>query len=167
MIFDYSNYTERHGSQGIVLYKSVETNTDLFAEKAKCPFCEDSHLTTVYSKEKKDYPEWLWGSFDEYETVLRCDKCGWWQYSYQNQSDAVIDGIAASDLLIASATLRIFDTGDKSVPIQVLSQYINEHPDKIYSIHDKAMERLVQSVFRDFYLCDVKLVGKSHDGGKI
>ena len=47
MIFDYSNYTERHGSQGIVLYKSVETNTDLFAEKAKCPFCEDSHLTTV------------------------------------------------------------------------------------------------------------------------
>lgn len=53
MIFDYSNYTERHGSQGIVLYKSVETNTDLFAEKAKCPFCEDSHLTTVYSKEKR------------------------------------------------------------------------------------------------------------------
>ena len=28
------------------------------------------------------------------------------------------------------------------------------------------MERLVQSVFRDFFLCDVKLVGKSHDGGK-
>lgn len=166
MIFDYSNYTERRGSRGVVLYKSVETNTDLFAEEAKCPFCADSHLTTVYSKEKKDYPEWLWGSFDEYETVLRCDNCGWWQYNYRNQSDAVVDGIAASDLQIVSATLRTFDTGERSIPIQVLSQYIGEHPDKIYSIHDKAMERLVQSVFRDFFLCDVELVGKSHDGGK-
>lgn len=53
MIFDYSNYTERCGSRGVVLYKSVETNTDLFAEEAKCPFCADSHLTTVYSKEKR------------------------------------------------------------------------------------------------------------------
>ena len=163
MIVDYSEYITEKASKGIVNSVYVENGLPLFKHDSICPFCKQKIENVIHHKSKTDYPEWLWGSFDEYETVLRCDKCGWWQYSYQNQSDAVIDGIAASDLLIASATLRTFDTGDKSVPIQVLSQYINEHPDKIYSIHDKAMERLVQSVFRDFYLCDV---GKSHDGGK-
>lgn len=166
MIFDYSQYIERSGSCGIVLFKSVDRNIDLFAEETECPFCKASDLSAIYTKTKRDAPEWLWGSFDEYETVYRCEKCGWWQYRYDNSSDAIVDGIRASDIRIVSAVLRKFEESDMNVPTQVLSEYIARHPERIYSIHDKAMEKLVQSVFRDFYSCDVELVGKSHDGGK-
>lgn len=166
MILDYSEYTERCGSKGVILYERVDNNTDIFNEQAKCPFCIDSQLRTVHKKSKKDYPEWLFGSFDEYESVVRCDKCGWWQYEYHNQSDAAVDGIVASDKRIVTAVLKEYQENDKNIPVQILSEYINKNPEKIYSIHNKSMEELVKSVFEDYYSCDVELVGKSHDGGK-
>lgn len=166
MIFDYSEYSERCGSQGIVLYEVIDKNTDLFQTQNKCPFCHDSQLRKVCEKRNKDYPEWLFGSFSEQEIVVQCEQCGWWQYEYCNQSDAVVDGIRASDKQVASAILKEYEESDRDVPIPILSDYINKHPEKIYSIHDKNMEKLVQSVFKDFFACNVELVGKSHDGGK-
>ena len=166
MILDYSTYFERQGHRGIVNYKQADSNIDLFAYESHCPFCKEVQLETVYRKSKCDYPEWLFGSFNEFETVLQCPQCGWWEYKYHNQSDAIIDGIAASDIKIITAELRKYDETRDDIPIGILRQYIDENPDRIYSIHDKGMERLVQSVFSDFYNCDVELVGKSHDGGK-
>lgn len=166
MILDYSEYTERCGSHGIVLYENVDTNRDLFYEQRQCPFCTDSQLERIHQREKKSYPDWLFGSFEEYELVVRCERCGWWQYEYRNQSDAAPDGIVASDKRIVTAVLKEYQESDKNIPVHVLSEYINKNPEKIYSIHDKAMEKLVKSVFEDYYSCDVELVGKSHDGGK-
>lgn len=166
MILDYSEYTERCGSRGIIFYENVDTNKDLFYEPRKCPFCTDSQLELVHQKRKTSYPDWLFGSFEEFELVVRCEKCGWWQYEYRNQSDAAVDGVVASDKRVATAVLRKYEESDKNVPVQVLSDYIDKYPDKIYSIHDKAMEKLVKSVFETHFSCDVELVGKSHDGGK-
>lgn len=53
MILDYSEYTERCGSHGIVLYENVDTNRDLFYEQRQCPFCTDSQLERIHQREKK------------------------------------------------------------------------------------------------------------------
>lgn len=167
MILDYSNYIPRVAHTGIVNYAAVDSNTDLFQNVAICPFCHQVATNVVHSKSKREYPEWLFGSFDQFENVVQCPNCGWWEYSYRNASDAIQDGIRASDLKIVTAVLKKYDIGSKKVPIDILRKYIEENPDKIYGIHTSKMEELVRDVFSDFYpTCEAKLVGKSHDGGK-
>lgn len=108
----------------------------------------------------------MFGTFDEKEIVTQCPICGWWEYVYSNNSDAIIDCIRARNLEIKTAILRKYDVDSKHVPIQILNDYISKKPDRIYSIHHKKMEELVQTIFSNFYNCEVELVGKSHDGGK-
>lgn len=166
MILDYQNFVTRSGHRGVVNYKSVDQNIDVFNSTSLCPFCKETVTQTVYQKEKLDYPGWLFGSFNEWEEVKQCPICGWWEYKYHNQSDAVDDGIAASDIKIVTSILRQYSESSRSIPIQTLNAAIAEYPEKIYEIHDKKMEELVQSVFSSYYSCNVSLVGKSHDGGK-
>lgn len=166
MILDYSEYIKRAGSHGVVNFKSSDYNVDLFNEDSICPFCKRKIGRIVYQKQKSDTPEWLFGTFNQMEYVVQCPDCGWWEYRYKNQSDAILDRIRASDLKIVTSVLKKYEDSSKTVPIQMLNKYIFDHPDKIYGISDKKMEELVQSVFSNYYKCHVELVGKSHDGGK-
>ena len=93
MILDYSEYVTERRSNGIVNFVRVDNGTALFNHDSVCPFCQKRITSTVYGKTKRSYPEWLFGSFDESEWVVQCPTCGWWEYKYSNQSDAIIDGI--------------------------------------------------------------------------
>lgn len=167
MILDYSNYIERNAHRGVVNYSIVDSNSNLFQDVSTCPFCNQIVTKRVYSKSKYDCPAWLRGSFDQFEDVVQCPICGWWEYKYMNSSDAIDDGIRASDLTIVTALLRQYGESDKEIPIATLRKYIEKNPEKIYGIHTSKMEELVKAVFSDFYPhCEVSLVGKSHDGGK-
>lgn len=166
MVLDYSEYIRRTGNHGVINFKSSDYNVDLFNENSICPFCNKKIDHIVFQKQKSDTPKWLFGTFIQMEYVVQCKDCGWWEYRYMNQSDAIVDGIRASDLEIVTSVLKKYEDSSKTVPIQTLNKYIFNHPDKIYEINDKKMEELVQSVFSDYYNCHVELVGKSHDGGK-
>lgn len=166
MIFDYSQYVEEKASEGIVNYRVINTNKAFFVHDELCPFCKQA-CKEVFRKSKRDYPEWLYGSFDEYEHVIQCPICGWWEYKYHNQSDAILDGIRASDTVYTSAVIKKYNDYSVDVPVTVLREYIQRHPNVIYNIDAHKMEELVRSVFSDFYpSCRVKSFGKTRDGGK-
>lgn len=125
------------------------------------------HPLTVYIIQASKHPEWLWGSFDEYEHVVQCPICGWWEYKYHNHSDAILDGICATDTEYASAIIKKYDDASIDVSVSFLRTYIQKHPDIIYNVDAHKMEELVCSVFSDFYpSCKVKHFGKTRDGGK-
>ena len=167
MILDYSEYVKERRSNGIVNFVRVDNGTALFNHDSVCPFCQKRITSTVYGKTKRSYPEWLFGSFDESEWVVQCPTCGWWEYKYSNQSDAIIDGIRANDVEYSSAVLKKYNVNAIDIPVNALVDHIQKHPDDIYRIDTHKMEELVRSVFADFYpSCKVVAFGKTHDGGK-
>lgn len=164
MILDYSQYITEKGDEGIVNYKWVENTLDrLQPKKGVCPFCKKKITNEVYYKMNNKIS---WCSAVEYEHVIQCPECGWWEHSYTFQSDDIGDGLRATSLELTQAVLKRYDLDSKSIPIEILNNYITQHPDKIYGINDKKMEELVASVFKEFTDCEIHLVGKSHDGGK-
>ena len=82
MILDYSEYVTERGSNGIVNFVRADNGTELFKHNSVCPFCQKRITSKVYSKSSRDYPEWLFGSFDQSEQVVQCPICGWWEYKY-------------------------------------------------------------------------------------
>ena len=167
MILDYSRYVSEKGHKGLVNYIFTESQLPLFSHKSICPFCKIEINNEIYSKSKHEYPDWLFGSFDQWEEVIQCPNCGWWEYKYQNSSDAIIDGIRASDIEYSSAILKEYDNSSSEVPIEALRKELLRKKDIIYSIDTHKMEELVRSVLADFYpSCKVYEFGKTRDGGK-
>ena len=167
MILDYSQYVSEKGSKGIVNDKVINNNISIFKHDSTCPFCKEKIDNVIYHKHKIETPEWLYGSFEQWETVIQCPKCGWWEHKYLNASDAIIDGIRASDVEYDSAILKSYDDNSIEVPILSLREYITKKPDILYKIDAHKMEDLVRSVFSDFFpSCKVKKFGQTRDGGK-
>lgn len=167
MILDYSQYITEKGTKGIVNFKIADNNISIFNHDSVCPFCNKKIEIPIYKKSISDTPEWLFGSFDEFEQVIQCPDCGWWEYKYSNYSDAIIDGIRASDIEYSSAILKRYNNNSIDVPIKALREYISKNPSVIYEINPHKMEDLVRSVFSDFLpSCTVKKFGQTRDGGK-
>ena len=164
MILDYSQYIKCRGEDGIVNFKYVNNTLDKLQEKRGfCPFCKKKINNQIYYKQNNKIS---WCSAVEYENVVQCTQCGWWEHSYTFSSDDIEEGLRATSTELTQAILRSYDIDSKTVPIEVLNRFIAQNPEKIYGINDKKMEKLVASVFKDFMDCEIKLVGKSHDGGK-
>ena len=135
MIFDYSKYLSSVGHMGIVNYKTVDSNTQFFSHESICPFCKQVITNVAYQITDTSHDDWLWGSFSQSEEVIQCPTCGWWEYTYSNQSDAILEGIRASDIIRHTAILeKYYEDSDDNVPISLLRSYIEKHPDKITAI---------------------------------
>ncbi|VDN46700.1 conserved protein of unknown function [Petrocella atlantisensis] len=166
MILDYSEYLEREKADGLLLGKTVNQNINNFYKSAEiCPICKLKTYIVYNADSGVTYPEWLDGSYREYESVKTCPNCGWWEYKFNNTSDAMLDYTRLREEKFKTAILRKYNVDDKSIPITSLEKYIQKNPEKIYNIHHKKMEELTQSIFREHFNCDVELVGKTADGG--
>lgn len=158
-ILDYSDYSIFKTQYGMSTFNSKIEN--FYGEIGWCPFCSE-YANKVY--DKSDSFTYDFGPWREIcESVWQCN-CGWWQvyfYSYMEEKDMYKDW----DKSVYSSQLKKFNVGDKDIPINTLRSYLEKHEDKIFEINDTKMEELVASIFREHFLCDVKEVGKSHDGG--
>lgn len=164
MILDYSQFVQSRGEEGIVNFRQVNNTLDELAKKMSfCPFCKKQIENQVYYKSNRDIK---WCRAIEYEQVIQCPQCGWWEHKYIFSSDDIDEGLRASSVELTQAILRTYEDDSKAIPINILNKYIARNPEKIYGINDKKMEELVASVFKDIMDCKVILVGKSHDGGK-
>lgn len=167
MILDYSEYERQSNSYGINSPKEYGQNL-FFNRKGWCPFCK-KEVNKVFQYSGIDLKKLKGVSFEEIESVWKCDECGWWQHSFYSYMESGQGyGQEYKDWYeeLNSSILRRFDVDSNKVPINILRDYIAKNNDRIYSIDDKKMEELVGSVFREHYNCDVHIVGKSHDGGK-
>lgn len=150
LILDYSQFITERGTKGIVNFASADSNVSVFRHDSVCPFCKKKIENIVYKKHNHDDSEWLFGSFNQSEYVIQCQSCGWWEYKYSNRSDAIIDGIRASDVEYSSAILKSYDEDSIDVPVKALREYISRNPEVIYKINAHKMEDLVRSVLSDF-----------------
>lgn len=133
-----------------------ESNTSI------CPFCKSS-TNKKHENFLNENPNWLGGGrhfVNEY--VSCCDGCGWWRIHTYKETDGDIEGIST---IIKNAVLKKYDLHSKDVPIKALQEYLRNNFDDVIHIHDRQMEKLVQSVFSEHFSCEVEHVGKSHDGG--
>ena len=152
---EYSIWTNSYGMN------SLSVRKNFYGKEGWCPFCK-RQASTVFSKSGSavyDFGPWR----ELIRTVYQCS-CGWWQfkyYSYLEEENVFKDW----DERFYNSQLKNFSVGDKDIPINILRSYLYENEDKIYGIHDKKMEELVASIFKEHFNCEVELVGKSHDGG--
>jgi len=162
-ILDYSDFYCSSGHQD--RYEAPVGATQLFFDEVAdddCPFCKVA-TELAHSDSSLTYPDWLDGGYyDAKETVKKCPQCGWWRLRCKKVTTGDTD---ARSVEVTSGILKKYQLDDKSIPIQTLQEYINKNNDDVIHIHDKSMEKLVQSIFREHFACDVELIGKSHDGG--
>ncbi len=162
MILDYSQFIEgqRHENFG---GSSAGTPEIFYKRHDYCPFCQCEIPNVYFDEDSRSY------SFEDgtrYTTsAWACPICGWWNLEHicRNYNDSLS---LLTSHIVRYSILRSFEVFDAHIPVKLLEEYINKKdPSLIYKIHPTKMEELVCSVFSDFYNCEVKHCGRSHDGG--
>ncbi|PXY01864.1 hypothetical protein DF185_04225 [Marinifilum breve] len=162
MIADYTSYITERGAYGM---NSRSDNKELFFnEWTKCKYCHNE-LENIHNRGLVDFKTIEGVNWHKSEGVIRCTKCGWWQHTFHSYLEGEQEGFKDWQLDVNSATLRRFDVSSNEVPILSLRAYLTQQNDKVFEIHHRKMEELVASVFKDHFSCEVKLVGKTNDGG--
>lgn len=159
MIDSYLEYKEIHAYYG----ESFRTvNAELVYSTSKiCPYC-GGNLQRPYCYTRHDRHTISRQYIDQIETIYYCPNDGWWQHKiFEEQSVQPKNWYS----IIHEGILKSYNLTSLTVPIAVLNDYIYKNPEKIVNIHHRKMEDLVASVFKDFYHCEVTVVGKSSDGG--
>ena len=139
--------------------KSDAVFPDLFRlSSEKCMYCIENTMQCVHRSDNLNR-ERLGNSAHIYV----CRKCGWWQYIWDEY-----EKMGFSEFYIEQkykSLLKSFDATKYETPLQVLNDEALKNSEVLYHLHHKKFEELVQWVFMSFYNCDVKHVGRSHDGG--
>lgn len=164
MVLDYKEHSLFKTEYGLNFPGSLPLQ--FFGKLGWCPFCAKD-ASVIHNKNTSFYYE-FGPRRDMTEDVWQCS-CGWWQIRYfsymEDEPEYGEQEYKDWQSIIHSAQLRKFDIGAKDIPIDILRSYLCQHENKIYNINDKKMEELVASVFREHFDCEVRIVGKSHDGG--
>lgn len=97
--------------------------------------------------------------------IWACEQCGWWQLDRISTWENDLRTLEGQDRTQRHAILRRFAIDSLEVPISLLRSHLRNNPEHIYKIAPNRMEVLVQSVFSEFFHCNVEHCGRSHDGG--
>jgi len=99
-------------------------------------------------------------------TIQDCPMCGWWQIKVYEKWRSVysLQGNEGHERNIISASLRKFENISDNA-LDSLRDYLHSNNEKIRLLHPSKFEKLVASVFKDYFNCEVRHVGKSGDGG--
>lgn len=93
--------------------------------------------------------------------VRQCPSCGFWMAECTTAADYQVDH---KKLFVGK--LMEYSEGTASVPLYDLCRYIKAHPERIFSLNPKSLERLVGEAFRNTgQYTDVIHVGQPADGG--
>lgn len=142
-LFDFSEYkgASRTGEDG------WRDEFEILGWVKQCPFCLVD-LTQAFCPAD---PNQFRGSNEGELDALRvdtCTRCGWWELQ---KSYVLIASGAGRFYSLKSGTLRSYPDSAKDVPISVLRDYIQQHPERIRGIHPSAMEKLVGAVLKEFF----------------
>lgn len=138
----------------------------LYSSISHCPFCK-KQMKRIHDSSRQHLDREV-GSFKETVTFYYCTECGYWTIKNSSNRVRYIDDEISKytqSESVRRAILNKFEIGSNLVPLDILKSEINKRPEIMYEIAWRKMEDLVQQVFKDFFSCDVKHCGKSHDGG--
>jgi restriction endonuclease len=135
-----------------------------------CPYCASTLAMTSRTgsptyrcRELCRLTEMVPSEVENYQvsTDLRsCKCCGWWAFG-EHMSPRSPDRF---DIWHVSK-LRTFRLSSAEFPAAELGSYLKQHPEALYSIAPRALERLTAEVFRNVMQCEARHVGTTGDGG--
>lgn len=139
-------------------YEFFETQVAYVYQTAKCPYCGNSVILEILSKEFK-----LISKSDDH-ILFHCLMCNWWGlHWWKITRDFYRDVI--SDNFALWGKIKEFDVSDMSAPIDALRHYLASKPDLLYSVNPYNFEKLIASCFSDYFDCEARHVGGLGDGG--
>ncbi|MBC8433903.1 MAG: restriction endonuclease [Desulfobacterales bacterium] len=153
-ILDYTTFIERPWKLFFEIEWSDSALRDYFKAhhiNDSCPFCQ-ARIDIVYELTTDLYDD------VSHLIVRSCEGCGWWFSSILSEDE----GYYKATL---TPILRSFDVDSVTIPTKTLEIELRKRPKILHSLNPKKFEELVQSVFKDFFETDVRLVGRTGDGG--
>ena len=124
-----------------------------------CPYCNHALTSKVLPA---TLPRFV-------STSLRyCLNCGWWDTEedcHVEYPDPADPKHYVAQTVHRRAVLREFDVAGSDVPVMALRQHLITHPTALHQLNPHRLERLVESIFRDFMSCEAVHIGGPGDGG--
>lgn len=162
MILDHSNIKERKLIYLLASAKPDKIYGTLYNTNfGWCPYDNNPTKLVFDGYDPLDSPH----GGGERLKIWACDSCGYWQLDKTSTWWNDLATLEGQDRIQKHSILRHFDIESVNIPILSLREYLKSKPNLIYKVTPKNMELLVQSVFSDFFKCEVHHCGQSHDGG--
>jgi restriction system protein len=157
-ILDYSAYwfaTDTIGTTWVDLTPAGEIYRR-FANTKACPYCRKHAAQILNASLPQQDDE---DDYDREVEIWACLSCGWWYEEFRKW-----DG---PDYRVKRriAVLREFKPEAADVPLAALATELAVHPSILHDIHPSRLEALVADVLRDFFSTEVKVIGRTGDGG--
>lgn len=172
MILDYSTYIHetkefsRIGKLGNVeVSVHVEPSNKLLFDVSRgfCSLCKKP-AKSVYSKSKSfvDGRDFWW-----HIEIWECQNCGWWECEdhYLDEDDLIDSVNSYHTVKLYHSIVKTFDIDSKHIPTNTLVNELKKDTNLTFKINPHKFEQVAKHVFSAYYNCDVKHVGRSHDGG--
>lgn len=105
-----------------------------------------------------------WVTFDEITTKV-CEQCGWWCRHDHLRRQTNFEDEYMHEAEVHEAALELFEIDDKRVPLEALRLHLLKYPSDASLTDSCVFERLVGSIYRDFYDCEVRHLGGAGDQG--
>lgn len=132
---------------------------------SRCRHC-DSELSSEALNSTGDYPI---GSLHEFwsRTVRACPTCGWWKGHYYSRSELIrnLGSSGEENSTHADGIVRRFNISATDAPLEALRHFIDRNPKRMFHTSPTSFEKLVGSVFSDFFHSEVVHVGGPGDAG--
>lgn len=170
---NYSEYLEdryKYGLKGPS--KSVQRTehkkpTDVqkfFSRRGYCPFCRKD---TDVVFDDSDYSGFGSTDFIAHITIWECRRCGWWECKEKSSEEVdLIDKVNTINWeTLRYSIVKRYNVADTDPPIKELVEVLRKNKDLLYTIEPHKLETVAQYVFSSYFDCEVKHVGRSHDGG--
>jgi restriction system protein len=159
MVLDFSNYKTITGTE---LHEDWWAYaTPRFEHLKECIYC-NSKLSRPIEHEVIVEPGEGW---NEISFLYDCLNCGWWYYQNEAMKLGSNGQYALNNEMSFSGILRKFEISDIEIPLTTLKNEIFKNNSYLYQINPTKFEILVADIFKEFFNCVVKHVGKSNDGG--
>lgn len=120
-----------------------------FRDPARCVYCQRLLHKVVVNQANISL---------QINEVAECS-CGWWYALVDN--DVCNDGHVAA----IGGVLDHYNVDSKQVPVEVLEHELRKRPHLFRHVNPTKMEKLVGSILRDVFDCDVVHLGGAGDGG--
>jgi len=92
--------------------------------------------------------------------IWGCLSCGWWYEEFTKFDDADDNRIKRR-----VAVLREFTADANDLPLAALSTELISRPGVLHDVHPGRLEVLVADILGEFFSTEVKVVGRTGDGG--
>jgi hypothetical protein len=130
-----------------------------------CPYCLSPLLETVIERWSNDDGEYI--DFDKSRSLASrgydCPKCGWWN-AERTRGYVDSEWWEANTILWEGVVFK-FDLEGLDTPLTVLRRELQDRIRSIDSLTPYQMEKLVGSILRDLFDCEVRHVGGPKDQG--